>query len=129
MSALANFLREQLRARGWSQTDLAAEAGLPKTTVSRLLNDRVDEPELSTLMKLSVALEIPLIRLIELAGFPVEAPAPPAAQHQRLTILAESLPWLTPIVEQLAALEPADLESVLTYLEVLRQRRRPDQTA
>ncbi|MCG8347783.1 MAG: XRE family transcriptional regulator [Chloroflexales bacterium] len=124
MSALSNFLREQMRRRGWEQKDLSAEAEIPKATVSRLVNDHVQEPELTTLLKLSQALEVPLGQIMELAGFPVQAAGSPEARQTRLIALSENLPWLTPVIEEIAALSPDERESVLTYLEALRNRRR-----
>jgi transcriptional regulator with XRE-family HTH domain len=121
--ALANFLREQMKGHGWSQKDLAAESGVPAPTLSRLLNTADVEPELTTLVKLSSALEVPLWRLISLAGFPVEPPANAEAQASRLVALGEAFPWLIPVMEEFAGLAADDRESILTYLEALRLRR------
>jgi DNA-binding Xre family transcriptional regulator len=113
-----------MRRRGWEQKDLSAEAEIPKATVSRLVNDHVQEPELTTLLKLSQALEVPLGQIMELAGFPVQAPGSSEARQTRLIALSENLPWLTPVIEEIAGLSPDERESVLTYLEALRNRRR-----
>lgn len=126
MSALSNFLRQQLRSRGWDQKDLAAESGLRKSTISRLINDRVEEPELPTLLRLAQTLGVSLGDLMELAGYPVRMPTSQEGQQDRLVALGNALPWLVPVIEEIAALPPGELESVLAYLETLRRRRQTE---
>lgn len=123
MTALANFIRQEIDGRGWNQKALADKSGIPKATISRLVNGQVDEPELSTLMRLSDTLNVSLSKLISLAGFPLDLSSSPQQQHARLITLAESFPWLATVMEEIADLSPEDKESVITYLEVLRWRR------
>jgi transcriptional regulator with XRE-family HTH domain len=112
-----------MEARGWSQAQLADAAGLRATTLSNLLNTHALVPELPTLVKLSTALEVNLAVLLVVAGFPVrEAGVTNPLDARRLAVLAAA-PWLRALLEQIIALKPADQASVVTYVEVLAQRR------
>jgi|SRR5579859_1893051 len=122
--ALANFIRDQLRARGWSQRDLAAHAGIAQATISRLLNRTDIDFELTTLVQLSIVFEIPLWRLIALAGFPISVPDMTGLEDQqlRLAVLAATFPWVLPLVEEIANLTPDDRAGVMAYLDVIRMK-------
>ena len=53
------MIRELRNLKGWSQTRLAAEAGLDRpATISELETGKKDNPELSTLMKIAAALGV-----------------------------------------------------------------------
>lgn len=121
--ALANFLRNQLEGRGWTQQDLVDETGLARATVSRLINGQIAEPDLSTLHRLADVFEMRMSRLLEICGYPVGDATPPSQQAQRLAALVESLPWLGPVTEDIATLTPDEREGLLVYLETLKRRR------
>jgi transcriptional regulator with XRE-family HTH domain len=122
--ALANFLRDEMNKRGWSQKDLAAKSGVPESTLSNLLNNKTEEPGLATLTRLSTAFEVPLWRLILIAGYPVGTPDSFENQQSRLVELSKAFPWLTPVAEDIAGLTPDDRESLLTVLEMLLRRKK-----
>lgn len=123
MSALANFLRERLDERGWEQKDLVTQSGLKKATISRLLNGQVDDPELPTFVALSEALEVPLWRLLEQAGYKIDRPTDPADSDRQLARQIEASPELRPIVQWLFDLDFDDRAAVMSFVEVLRRRR------
>jgi transcriptional regulator with XRE-family HTH domain len=54
---LVERLRVLASKRGWTPTQLSAEAGLSKSQMSRLMNLQ-QSPTLSTLRRLAVALEV-----------------------------------------------------------------------
>lgn len=123
IKALASFVRGKMYARGWSQTDLAAEAGIPKGTISNIMNAKVTLPDLGTFLKLSRALEVPLRTLLEITGVNVESPAGEAEKDRQITAYLEASPWLQPVLEALVNLSPEDQASILAYLDALQQRR------
>lgn len=123
VSALGNLLREKMKEKGWEQKDLAAESGIPKATISRIVGGKVAEPELTTLWRLSDTLGEPLGKLIELAGFPVEPVTTDDDRRRRLALLVETFPWLELVVDDLAGLQPEDQAAVLSLLDGLRRRR------
>jgi transcriptional regulator with XRE-family HTH domain len=128
-SALGTFLREEMRRRGLTQTEFAAEVGIQKSTMSRLVNGVVETPDLTTLMRLADHLNVSLSRLLELIGIPVEKTTPgDVAVAERLALLVDSIPWLAPVVEQIASLPEDDQRSLLAYMDFLRQRNQGQTT-
>jgi transcriptional regulator with XRE-family HTH domain len=127
-SILGSLIRVRLNQRGWSATDLAAEAGIAKSTLSRLMNDEV-VPDLATVVKLSDTLAIPLPEVIEATGLSVERGLTSGEREARFVSALEAVPWLKPLLGPLAQLTPEEQASVLSYLEWMiaqRHRRRAD---
>ena len=60
-----NRIRDLRTARGWTQRDLAREAGMEVATVARIDGNPLAEPSLPTALKLAEALGVPIIELIE----------------------------------------------------------------
>lgn len=123
MNALGRFLKTAIDKRGWTQKDLADKSGIKPSNISRLIKGKVEEPELSTLVRLSEALNTPLGHLIELAGFSIGPMGTPESQQIRLWVLTQQMPEIAAIAEELASLPPDDLKSVLDHLETVRRRR------
>ena len=69
-AALANNLREWRARRGWSQTELAARAGLSKGMLVQIEQSQTN-PSIATLCKLANALGVALPRLVEVADEPL----------------------------------------------------------
>lgn len=124
VSTLANFIRAKLEARGWTQSDLAAEAGIPKTTLTGIFNNPQHIPELPTYVKLSIALEVPLRDLLQASGFDVESRDGVNDTQARLAVLVEAMPWLSQMVDALASIHPDDQASVIAFLDLLAQQRK-----
>ena len=61
---VATRLKELRKRRGWSQEQLADEAGISRTYLARLETARQD-PTLSTLEKLAKALKVKVAKLLE----------------------------------------------------------------
>jgi transcriptional regulator with XRE-family HTH domain len=128
MSALGTFLREKIRESGHTQTEFAAELGIQKSTMSRIVNGVVETPDLTTLMQLSDGTGASLSQLLGLIGISVEKTIPgDVAASERLGLLVDSIPWLAPIVEQIASLPEDDQNSVLSYIEFLRRKNQGNQ--
>ena len=60
-----NRIRDLRTARGWTQRDLAARAGLEVAMMARIDGNPLAEPSLPTALKLADALGVPIIELIE----------------------------------------------------------------
>lgn len=123
MSPLTDYILRQMSDKNINQLELARLSGVPNTTLDRLLGDQVAEPKPSVLLKISKPLGVSYRRLMVLAGYPVDEPDSTDSQNRRLLELAEALPWLTELIEDLAFLGPDDREAVLAYIETLQRRR------
>jgi putative transcriptional regulator len=64
---LANRLREEREARGWTQADLAARIGVSRKTVNTVEN-RVFIPSTTVALKLAAALNVPVEELFWIEG-------------------------------------------------------------
>lgn len=76
-AALAANLREWRTRRGWSQSELAARAGLSKTMLVQVEQAQTN-PSIATLCKLANALGIALMKLVEVTDEPVVRRITPA---------------------------------------------------
>lgn len=123
MTALGALIDARLQTEGWSLRDLAAEAGVSHSTISRLMNDPAQEPNLSTLDALSRTLKIPMRTLVEACGYTVEASTDTAAQV-RIRALVGALPGLELFLEHLTELSVDDRDAILTMAEALVAKRR-----
>jgi transcriptional regulator with XRE-family HTH domain len=125
---LTNYLQDELARRGWSATQLATRAGIPKQTVSNILNNPDLVPELPTYVSLAEGLGVSLTFLLERAGYVVERLDNPEESNRKIARQIEAFPWLQPIFQWLLDLDPEDRAGVVAYLEsVRRQRGRSDQ--
>lgn len=120
---LANYLRDELNRRGWSATQLAARARLPKQTISNILNKPEMTPELPTYVALAEALGVSLAFLLERAGYTIEKMDDPEESNRRLARQIDAFPWLQPILGWLLDLDPEDRAGVEAYLESVRRQR------
>jgi transcriptional regulator with XRE-family HTH domain len=123
---LSNYLRDEMARRGWSLTQLANKAGLPKQTVSNVINNPDANPELPTFVGLSEALGISLAFLLERAGYTVKRLEDPEESTGQIARQIEAFPWLQPILQWLLDLDPEDRAGVAAYLEALRRQRGRD---
>lgn len=121
---LANFLKRRMREVGVTQVELTDRFKISKGTVSRWLNGNIgDPPELPTFVAFSEALETPLWRLLEQAGYKVERPTDPDESDRQLARKIEATPELRPIVQWLFDLDLNDRAAVMTFVEILQRRR------
>src|SRR5579859_389667 len=115
---LAQFLAGQMHGRQWGVRDAAAFTHVSKSTIWNILRDQA-VPTLDVLEKLAGAFDVPLWKMIEMAGVHLQLPATPSAQAQRLTALLEHEPAYQPLIDRLLALQVDDLAGVLAYIEAL----------
>jgi len=126
-STLAVYLRAQMKQRGWSQKQLAMTSGISESALSKLMHEGDREPELSTVVSLSKALDVPVRVLLEVSGVEIEPATKPDDRHRRISHLLEIAPWFAQASEYLLAMSAADQEAALIYLEMLAERNRKAQ--
>ena len=68
VNKFANWLKVELKTRGWSQADLARKSGLSTGQVARLLTGERGVGERSTLA-IAHALKLPPVQVFVVAGF------------------------------------------------------------
>ena len=122
MSPLANVLWAALRQRGWDATDLVKASGVPKQTVSNILNDvNKGAPKVPTLAKLAKALDIPTEQLVVVAA--KTQPAGSVTDVTRAAILLERVPWMAQGIDRIAELSEAEFRQWLDFAEYLIHQR------
>lgn len=126
MTALADFLTRELENSSYRQ--LEAKTKVSRGALENLISEEnKDFPKLETLEKIATAYNLPLWRVIEMAGINLGIPATSENTARQLTSLASRLPEIEPIVEFLLKLHPDDLRGVVAYLETLDRLRETKQ--
>jgi gp16 family phage-associated protein len=59
-----DLIRRHLERRGWSISELARRAGLPRNTISRIISER-RSTRMATLEKIAAALGVSVKQLVE----------------------------------------------------------------
>jgi hypothetical protein len=80
-------------------------------------------PKLEPLYRIAKALDVPMARLLTVAGYPVDPLPDATAQARRIAEITDSLPWVAKVVDDLTRLTPEQRETLIAYLEVLAKRR------
>jgi transcriptional regulator with XRE-family HTH domain len=128
-AALANFVNRCLEQKGWDDVDLVRESGISAPTVWRILKAKPHRIKLQTFVVLAQALDVELWEILEVAGYPIEKPSPPAEADlrfaERLARQLDAFPELRPIVTWLFELPDADRRAVIAFLTTLREWRDP----
>ncbi len=71
-TAFGDYLKREIEARKWNRRTAEQELGVSQSTISDLINtERM--PDLPTLKKIATKLGVSFAKLLDLAGFPVEA--------------------------------------------------------
>lgn len=122
-SKLAAFLRAQLDQRGWSLSEAEARSDVPKTTISQLINKPGTLPDLTTLVRLSNALEIPLEVLVEQTGITVSRQRTNVEEQERRLAMLQAVPALLPVLPRIAALPAAQQQAILQYIEFVLEQQ------
>jgi transcriptional regulator with XRE-family HTH domain len=110
-SALVDFVREWLHARAQAPLVLAQRAGIPHTTLYALFNHGT-VPRPNTLRKLAAAMDVPVGRLLVLAGHLSEADYEAPVDESSLARLYE-----------VGDLSPQEWEQVREFARFVRSKR------
>ena len=126
MSVFGTYISMLMRRKGWSQADLAAEVEVAPSTVSNWLNNEDPViPKPATLNRLADKLGTTRREMLEHAGFEIEDSPTSEARARRIDALAEQMPRVREINEQLFNLPVEEQDIALSVLEAhLRERRR-----
>jgi transcriptional regulator with XRE-family HTH domain len=115
-SGLGAFLRAEIKKRNWTDRQFADFVGIPPSNLSNLLNKTTQKPNLETLDRLSVALNVDLDDLIVLCGYTLRR-NPDKSRDERVAILIEKVPEIRGFVESLSQLRPEDLDRAQSYVD------------
>lgn len=119
MSAFGAYVKEQMDARGWSQTDLANRSKVPDATISRILSQGKRRPNPVNVGKIAKAFDADVGKLMILAGYPMGYPASPEVEEQELLAQIRSLPWLADLTRDIASLSPEHQRVVARVVDAL----------
>lgn len=93
---LGKYIEETRRLRGYSQRKLALTSGLSNTTISRLENNLIENPEVETLRKIEEALKLLDNQLVTMAypalAAPIDQSNSPTEQLQRIPVYSSLRP-------------------------------------
>jgi transcriptional regulator with XRE-family HTH domain len=123
MSKLAEYLQAQLRQRNWTLRIAEEQTQMSRETLSRIMRGDERAPRLDTLQQVAEGFDLPLWRVIELAGYDIGIQSSPATQAARLEVISRAMPHLAPLLDRLLEASPDDLDAILVYLEALQMRR------
>lgn len=123
MTELAELVAKHLRENHWSYRVAEEEMKVSRSAISNIINGKDQPPRLETLDKLGLYFQLPLWRVIQMAGIELGLPGTPDELARQLTSLGDRIPEIQPIVGYLLKLHPDDLRAVVAYLETLDRLR------
>lgn len=115
-STLAAYLRAEIDKRDWNAKQLAERSGISEANVSKLLRGLSKAPELETLDKLAVALDVDLDVLILQCGFTLGR-NPVRSREERIADLLAKDPRLLRVADSISQLSEEDLGAIEGYLD------------
>jgi len=128
--ALSAKLRAFRSSKGWALRRLAEETGrdgpeyeIPLSTLSRLENGRVKQPDPATLVRLAHVTGIPFEEWVAAAGYDVD-PARLAPNVERTDRLLRALPQAARLLDRFLLLTPDEQGAFLAMVEELTRGRR-----
>lgn len=129
VGGLATTVEDELIRQGKNWAWLARETEIAASTFTAWKNNPERAPDLHSLGLVAVKLGIPLRKLIEACGYPVDDSAGYADRQARASALIAAVPGLAEVAEDLAKLKPDDQDSLLSVIETWlqdRERRRQE---
>jgi transcriptional regulator with XRE-family HTH domain len=128
MKELGDLLKQEMEMRDWSLRDLADEAGISShSTLAKYVDGTVKAPRLDILKKISLALKLPLRRLVTACGYEVDDTPIPDDEVARIESLLRQVPELRTYLDDLAALSSDDRAAALAMTSgLVHHRKRRD---
>src|SRR5262245_46370881 len=126
MSALANVIRDFIEHNDksiHSQNELAAVAGIGRSSLSYIMNKEDANPRPEMIKKLAAAMGIDGVVLTALLGYPVQADADVDGRYVLLARQLAAFPWLERRLTDFLRLDQLEFEEMMDYLAVRRRRR------
>jgi transcriptional regulator with XRE-family HTH domain len=124
MSELSSFIKDEMARKNWTFRVAEEQIGISKTALSNIINEN-QKPEMDTLVKISGAFNIPLWRVVEMAGYDLGF-AKNKTVAERIASLIESVPEYEEGLNRLLRASPDQIEGMLAWLEgqdLVRERR------
>lgn len=121
---LAELLRREMAAHHkWGTRELAAATKVSRGAIEAILNGSTKAPHFKTITRFAQYFELPIPRVMEMAGvhaghFPTDA-----SLAERASALAHAMPQFGEVLRQAMELTPTELAGVLAYLEAVRRQR------
>ncbi|ABX04043.1 hypothetical protein Haur_1398 [Herpetosiphon aurantiacus DSM 785] len=123
MRQLSNKIKQHSEVEG-SLRALSIKSGVSYTGLKNLRDNPDVTPDLETLVKFAKTFKLPFWRIIEMAGFDLEFSETSTIQAQRLISVMDAMPEYQSVVEHLLELDSYEVNSVLIYLETLKNHRK-----
>jgi transcriptional regulator with XRE-family HTH domain len=123
VSGFATFLRSEIDARGWTDRQMATNAGINPSTLHNWLTNPNVKPELDHLAGVAEALQVPLVRLIAICGYDVGTNG---GGSNPVAATVAAVPELRAHVEELMQLSPEDQRAVRAFVQALQNQKRRD---
>lgn len=118
--ALKDLIEQERRRRGWTYRDLQDKTGVSRSALFDMERGKTRTPHLETLGRIAVAFEMELADVLLIVGFPVNPIKSNEDRAQRLAALAEVLPRVEQVVDDLLRLDPSQQEGVIAYIEAVK---------
>ncbi len=124
MSELSTFIKAQMEQNKWTFRIADEQTGISKTALSNIINE-TQKPEMDTLVKISHAFNLPLWRVVEMAGYDLGF-GKSKSVAERIASLIEAVPEYEEGLNRLLRASPDQIEGMLAWLEgqdLVRERR------
>lgn len=121
MSALSDYIRSVMDAKGMTQRDLETKSGVPDSTLVRYVTGTIKRPNAATLSRIARGLGVSFGRLMDLAGLTIDAEPGEAIGEvppDVVAYLAGNAEGVE-IVRRIAALHPEHRAAVIAWLRTL----------
>lgn len=122
---LAELLQREIDAHGI--VAVATKTGVSHTSINNILDGTGGPPKMETFFKFSRAFNLPLWRIIEMAGFDLGLNTEDF-QMQRLASILSSAPEFRNLADDLADMTFDDLRATLGYLKSIVRERQDQQS-
>jgi transcriptional regulator with XRE-family HTH domain len=124
MKELIQFLTEQVNTS--SLRDVEAKTGISYAAIQRIIKGNFkNKPEIETLEKLAQAYQLPLWRVLEMAGVALDLPDDAHALTRRFASLIQADPAFRHLVELLVSANLDTRTEISAYLHIRRRTTAP----
>jgi transcriptional regulator with XRE-family HTH domain len=119
MNDLTSALRKYKEEHNYTLHQMEEKFGVGKSSLHQILNGETETPRLTTLKKIAETLELPLWKVIRMAGFNLGF-----EEMELLRLEAEQNPDLKLLLELLGEISEEDRDAILEYALFLQSRKK-----
>jgi transcriptional regulator with XRE-family HTH domain len=116
MQDLARLLKTYMDEQHLTLRDMEQRSGVSRSLLHSLIHGRETEPKLATLKGIAQAVEVPLWRVIELAGVDLELPQELSYDAERLSLMVNKSQLLQRLLPQMLAVDEKKLSAILNFI-------------